>query len=144
MITYKALNGQAPIYLTELLHEKPNTRTLRSSGELILAVPKCELQTYELNDFSDAAPTLWNKLPSHIRTSKLLNVFKKHSYSNNILIVNVLIIFSDFVKHLFLYCTAHHNRITWFWPFINIHYYYYYYKITDFCKLMSTVGVILF
>ena len=26
----------------------------------------------------------------------------KHSYSNNILIVNVLIIFSDFVKHLFI------------------------------------------
>ena len=25
MITYKALNGQAPTYLTELLHEKANT-----------------------------------------------------------------------------------------------------------------------
>ena len=48
----------------------------------------------------------------------------KHSYSNNILIVNVLIIFSDFVKHLFLYCTAPQNRVTWFWRFINIHYYY--------------------
>jgi len=43
MMTYKALNGQAPIYLTELLHEKANNRTLRSSGELILVVPKYKL-----------------------------------------------------------------------------------------------------
>jgi len=43
MITYKALNGQAPIYLTEDLYEKANTRTLRSSGELLLAVPKYKL-----------------------------------------------------------------------------------------------------
>ncbi|KAK2148097.1 hypothetical protein LSH36_516g01009 [Paralvinella palmiformis] len=48
MIPYKALNGLALIYLTELLHEKANTRTLRSSGELILAVPKYKLQTYGL------------------------------------------------------------------------------------------------
>ena len=45
----------------------------------------------------------------------------KHSYSNNILIVNVLIIFSVFVKHLFLYCTAPQNTVTWFWRFINIY-----------------------
>ena len=76
MITYKALNGLAPIYLTELLHEKANTRTLRSSGELILAVPKYKLQTYGLNAFSVAAPTLWNKLPSHITTPKSLNVLQ--------------------------------------------------------------------
>ena len=74
MITHKALNGLAPIYLTE----KANTRTLRVSGELILAVPKNKLQTFELNAFSVAAPTLWNKLPSHIRNSKSLNIFFKH------------------------------------------------------------------
>jgi len=85
--------------LTELLHEKANTLTLGSSGELILAVLKYKLQTYGLNAFSVAAPTLWNKLPSHIRRS--LNVFKNifnHSYSDKLLIVNVLIIFSHFVK----------------------------------------------
>ena len=27
MISYNALNGQAPVYLTELLHQKANTRT---------------------------------------------------------------------------------------------------------------------
>ena len=45
---------------------------------MILAVLKYKLQTCGLNAFSVAAPTLWNKLPSHIRTSKSLNVFKKH------------------------------------------------------------------
>ena len=109
MIAYKALHAQVPIYLTELFHGKANTRTLRSPDELSLAVPKYKLQTYGLGAFSVAAPTLWNKLPSHVRNSKSINVFKnilKHSYSNSILIVNVLIIFSEFVKHLFLYCTA--------------------------------------
>ena len=77
MIAYQALNGLAPIYLTELLHEKSNARTLRSSGELMLAVPKYKLQTSGLNAFSVAAPTSWNKLPSHIRNSKSPNVFKK-------------------------------------------------------------------
>jgi len=96
MITYKTLNGQAPIYLTELLHEKANTRTLRSSGEVILVVPNYKLQTYGLNVFSVATPTLWNKLPNFF-----LNMLK-HSYSNKPLIVNLLIIFSHFVKHLFL------------------------------------------
>ena len=48
----------------------------------------------------------------------------KHSYSNHILIINVLSIFSDFVKHLFLFCTAPQNRDTLFWLFINIHCYY--------------------
>ena len=46
MITHKALNDQAQIYLTELLHEKVNTRTLRPSGEQMLAVPQYKLQTY--------------------------------------------------------------------------------------------------
>ena len=104
-------------WTSELLHGKANTRTLRSSDELILAVPKYRIQTYGLNIFSVAAPTLWNKLPSHIRNSKSLNVFflnmLKHSYSNYILIVNVLFIFSDFVKYLFLYCTAPQNEVTW-------------------------------
>jgi len=103
--------------LTELLHDKANTQTLRSSGELILAIPRYKLQTYGLNAFSVAAPTLLNMLPSHIRNSKSLYVFLnmlKHAYSNTILIVNVLIIFSDFAKPLFLYCTAPQHRITWF------------------------------
>ena len=74
MITYKPSNDQAPMYLTELIDEKANTRT---SGELILAVPKYNLQTYGLNAFSVAAPTLLNKLPSHIINSKSLNIFYK-------------------------------------------------------------------
>ena len=69
------MHGQALIYLTELLHEKANPQTLISSGELILAVPKYKLQTYGLNTFGVAVPILWNKLPSHIRNSKSLNVF---------------------------------------------------------------------
>ena len=75
VITYKTSHGQAPIYLTELLHKKANTRTLRLFGELILVVSKYKLQLYGLKAFGVAAPTLGNKLPSHIRNYKSLNVF---------------------------------------------------------------------
>ena len=36
VLTYKSLNGQAPACLAELIHEKVNTRALRSSGKLII------------------------------------------------------------------------------------------------------------
>ena len=65
-------------YLEELILEKVNTRTLRSSSELILTVPKYKLKTYGSNAFCVAAPTMWNNLPSHIRNSSSLTVFKKH------------------------------------------------------------------
>ena len=77
MILYKALNGQAPEYLKELVQEKVNSRTLRSSSELLLNVPKYKLKTYGHMAFCVAAPTLWNSIPSHIRNSKSLTVFKK-------------------------------------------------------------------
>ena len=78
MITYKALNGQALEYLVELILEKVNTRAIRSSSELILTVPKYTLKTYESNGFCVATPTMWNSLPSHIRNSSSLTVFRKH------------------------------------------------------------------
>ena len=40
VLTFKSLNSQALTYLAELIREKVNTRTLRSSSELILTVPK--------------------------------------------------------------------------------------------------------
>ncbi len=78
MLTYKPLHGLAPEYLEELLHVKINNRTLGSSDELLLNVPKSKLKSYGQNSLSVAAPTLWNNLPSQIRDAKSLDVFKSH------------------------------------------------------------------
>ena len=70
------LNGLAPIYLTELLKPYVPTRTLRSSEQLLLAVPKTKLKLRGNRAFSVAAPKLWNELPLHIRQAPTILVFK--------------------------------------------------------------------
>ena len=63
----KSLHAQTPAYLAELIHGKVNTRTLRSSSELIFDVPKYGLKTYGQNAFGVATPTLWKDAQFQIR-----------------------------------------------------------------------------
>ena len=79
LITFKAIHGLTPSYIVDLICVKLlNTRfSRRSTKGLLLEHTKCK--TYvTLGDraFKVAAPTLWNKLPIHIRNSKSLNSFK--------------------------------------------------------------------
>lgn len=77
LLTYKSLNDKAPIYLKELLTIRTNTsRNLRSNDKLLLNVPRCKLQTFGCKSFSFAAPSLWNKLPEHVRKSDSIDIFK--------------------------------------------------------------------
>jgi hypothetical protein len=76
LITFKALNGLAPEYLSELLHWHVSPRTLRSSDKKLLAIPKTNLKTYGDRTFAKAAPTLWNKLPLEMRQISDINEFK--------------------------------------------------------------------
>ena len=57
-----ALNGMAPLYITELLSYRTCSRTLRSTDQKLLAVPNSRLKTYGDKAFSVAAPKLWNEL----------------------------------------------------------------------------------
>ena len=80
LIVYKALRGQTPSYITELLNLKSNqhTHNLRSSLDtLLLQIPSYKTKV-TLGDraFACAAPKLWNKLPLDIRKSSSVNVFK--------------------------------------------------------------------
>lgn len=59
---FKGLNGQAPQYITDLLHQKCS-RSFRSSNKLILTVPRSKLKLKGDHSFSVAAPHLWNNLP---------------------------------------------------------------------------------
>ena len=46
LLVYKALNGMAPLYITELLSYRTCSRTRRSTDQKLLAVPKSRLKTY--------------------------------------------------------------------------------------------------
>ena len=80
MIVFKALNGQTPSYVTELLHIKSQThgRNLRSTQDtFMLQIPPYKTKvTLGDRSFLCAAPRLWNKLPLEIRKAPSLDNFK--------------------------------------------------------------------
>ena len=68
----------APFYIMDLLSYRTCSRTLRSTDQKLLAVPKSRLKTYGDRAFSIAAPKLWNELPLDLRSLDTINLFKKH------------------------------------------------------------------
>lgn len=77
LLTYKALHGQAPIYISELLNPLVHQRCLRSNSDgLLLSVPRTKTQSYGDRAFSAAAPKLWNELPKGIRAAETVTLFK--------------------------------------------------------------------
>ena len=77
LITYKALHGLAPLYITDLLPPKPNVRSLRSSDKGLLVVPATNLRTKGDRAFAVVAPTLWNALPLALKNSVSVDSFKR-------------------------------------------------------------------
>jgi len=61
----------APKYLAELVQPYVPARTLRSSNDNLLVVPKYKLSTVGVVD-----PKLWNKLQSDLRATPNLQTFK--------------------------------------------------------------------
>lgn len=76
LFVFKALNGRAPQYLTELLCVHAPARSFRSSSQLPLVPPKTRLKTKGDRAFVAAAPHLWNNLPNHIHSAGSIEVFK--------------------------------------------------------------------
>ncbi len=76
LLTYKALNGLAPAYLTSLLSRYNPTRSLRSQNSGLLVVPRIAKSTKGGRAFSYLAPKLWNSLPDNVRGSDTLSLFK--------------------------------------------------------------------
>ena len=77
LLTWKAINGLAPSYISNLLVPYKPVRALRSSDKHLLI--DCSYRTSStLGDraFSVAAPTLWNSLPLDIRCCDSLQSFK--------------------------------------------------------------------
>ncbi|KAI5613359.1 hypothetical protein C0J50_11719, partial [Silurus asotus] len=70
LLTYKALNGLAPMYLSSLL---TRYNMWRDTERL---VPRLAKSTKGGRAFSHLAPKLWNSLPDSVRGSDTLTQFK--------------------------------------------------------------------
>jgi hypothetical protein len=77
LLTYKALHGKGPEYLQELLTFYVPNRSLRSSGDSKLCIPRCKYVETEKRAFGVRAPMEWNKLPADLRGKETVESFKK-------------------------------------------------------------------
>ncbi len=76
LITYKALNGLAPQFLSKfLLHYSP-PRPLRSQNSGHLMIPRISKSTAGGRSFFYLAPKLWNNLPNTVWEADTLCQFK--------------------------------------------------------------------
>ena len=78
MLTFKCLNGEGPRYLADLLAWNNTGRSLRSSSERLLQIPKTKLKCAGNRSFKFAAPTILNSLPSELRQSDTVISFKRN------------------------------------------------------------------
>lgn len=75
VLVYKALNGLGSEYINDMVKEYQPSRTLRStsSGQLM----RIRVQTKQGEAaFSYYGPTLWNKLPTQVRSAPDVDTFK--------------------------------------------------------------------
>ena len=77
LLVYKALNGMAPPYLSDMLCYRSYSRSLRSASQKLLVVHRTNMKTYGDRAFSIAGPKLWNQLPLSIRELSSIDSFKK-------------------------------------------------------------------
>uniref|UniRef100_A0A8C5R1E4 Reverse transcriptase domain-containing protein n=1 Tax=Leptobrachium leishanense TaxID=445787 RepID=A0A8C5R1E4_9ANUR len=77
ILNYKTLTNSAPHYLSSLITKYTPARSLRSNSDLRLASPRITSSHDRLQDFSRAAPTLWNALPRTVRLSPNFSSFKR-------------------------------------------------------------------
>ena len=76
LLAYKAMHGEGPEYLKELLTVYVPSRLLRSSGDCKLCVPKCRYVETEKRVFGSRAAVEWNKLPVPLRSKTSTDSFK--------------------------------------------------------------------
>ena len=76
-ITFKVRKPHLPQYLDQLIEDYATTRQLRSSCKNLLAVPYVKTDT-AARAFRVSVPTIWNSLPTLVKSSSTLVTFKRH------------------------------------------------------------------
>uniref|UniRef100_A0A669CQX3 Reverse transcriptase domain-containing protein n=1 Tax=Oreochromis niloticus TaxID=8128 RepID=A0A669CQX3_ORENI len=77
VVTFRVLHGEAPQYISDLLKPHTSSRALRSSGQMLLLVPRTRFKTRGDRAFQALAPRLWNSLPLSLRCLDSNDSFKK-------------------------------------------------------------------
>ena len=73
-LIYRALNGNTPVYIKNLLNERDTSYNLR--GQHLLNVPRVNTTNYGLHSVRYSACKLWNSLPNSFRTAPTTTIFK--------------------------------------------------------------------
>lgn len=76
LLVFKALNGLAPSYLSDILTPYEPVRSLRSQEKYLLQIPKSKLASGGDRAFSVIGPKLWNCLPVEIKSCDTVANFK--------------------------------------------------------------------
>ncbi len=76
LVTFNALNGLAPTYLTSLLSCYNPSRSLRLQISGLWVVPRILKSNKGGRAFSHLAPKLWESLPYNVRGLDTLSLFK--------------------------------------------------------------------
>ena len=78
LLTFKALHGLAPAYLSDISFKGDSNHNLRSNFSNLLARPVIRsAKTTGDRVFSVAAPFLWNSLPENLGAISSVNIFKQ-------------------------------------------------------------------
>ena len=82
LLVFKALHVLAPQYLRSLISIETSCYNLRGSKTLLLAMPPVKSKA-TLGDraFAVAAPSLWNSLPSELRSNTCVTHLKTYLFS---------------------------------------------------------------
>ena len=75
LLTFDALIGRGPQYLSEILITRNVLYGLKSHEALTLNIPRTKRKTLGDRDFIVAAPKLWNSLPEDVRSSSDVSAF---------------------------------------------------------------------
>ena len=74
-LTHTALHDHQPTYLAQLLQPYNPPRSLRSSDQHLLTVPRTHFRISD-RSFDVAAPKIWNSLPFNLRTLTSSSAFR--------------------------------------------------------------------
>ena len=79
-LTYRCINGLAPLHLSKLVFPYTPERDLRSAGKNLLKTKPYRLAHYGKRAFSCAAPAIWNSFPDTARLATTLFSFRSRVY----------------------------------------------------------------
>jgi hypothetical protein len=76
VLGFRHFEGTLPPYLSSVLCTYQPSRSLRSSSQKLLQIPRVDLKSAGERSFRFACPTVWNSLPNSLRNISSLSQFK--------------------------------------------------------------------